>query len=86
MHRLLADPWVAAQIDDAVAPYRRVWTEEEITIFREQMAETLATNPTAIAALRDAHPGIVDESGEARVVPDDDDEAGHDGRPLRSAG
>jgi hypothetical protein len=86
MHRLLADPWVASQIDAAVAPYRRVWTEEEVAIFREQMAETLATNPAAIAALRDAHPGIVDESGEARVVPDDRDEADQDGRTRRSAG
>ena len=86
MHRLLADPWVAAQIDAAVEPYLRLWTEREVALFREQMAETLATNPAAVAALRDAHPAIVDESGEAPVVPDDLDEAAQDGRTRRSAG
>jgi hypothetical protein len=86
MHRLLADPWVAAQIDAAVEPYRRLWTEREVAIFREQMAETLATNPAAIAALRDAHPEIVDASGEARVVPEDVDETAQGGRTHRSAG
>lgn len=85
MHRLLADPWVAAQIDAAVEPYRRLWTEREVAVFREQMAETLATNPAAIAALRGAHPAIVDESGEAPVVPEDVDEAAQDGR-TRSVG
>lgn len=47
MHRLLSDPWVAAQIDAAVAPYRGKWTERQIEIFREKAAHMLAEHPDA---------------------------------------
>lgn len=71
MHPLLKDPWVAAQIDAATAPYRRLWTEDELQAFREQMAETLATHPEAARLLRLAHPGIVDQSAEVSTIEDD---------------
>jgi hypothetical protein len=78
MHPLLKDPWVAAQIDAATAPYRRLWTEDELQAFREQMAETLASHPEAARLLRLAHPGLVDQSAEVPI--DDDAASGVNGR------
>ena len=72
MHPLLKDPWVAAKIDSATAPYRRLWTEDQLRAFREQMAETLASHPKAARLLRLAHPGLVDQSSEIPI----EDEAG----------
>jgi hypothetical protein len=90
MHPLLKDPWVAAQIDAATAPYRRLWTEDQLRAFREQMAETLASHPKAARLLRLAHPGLLDQSAE---VPIEDEAAppaveptGKSGAGRRSAG
>lgn len=68
MHPLLADPWVAAQIDAAVAPYRKLWPPEAIEAFREEMATTLATHPTAARLLKEVRPTAVDPSGEVDVA------------------
>jgi hypothetical protein len=68
MHPLLSDPWVAAQIDAAVAPYRDLWPPEAIEAFREEMATTLATHPTASRLLREARPKLADPSGEVHVT------------------
>ena len=68
MHPLLADPWVAAQIDAAVAPYRKLWPPEAVEAFREEMARTLATHPTAARLLKEARPTAVDPSGEVNVA------------------
>jgi hypothetical protein len=69
MHPLLADPWVAAQIDAAIAPYRQLWPPEAITAFREEMASTLALHPMASRLLREAMPGEVkDSSGEVGLA------------------
>lgn len=60
---LLADAWIAAQIDAAVAPYRGRLPEAEIAWMREQLAEVLASDERAARVLRRAHPRPVDESG-----------------------
>jgi hypothetical protein len=92
MHPLLQNPWVAAQIDAVAARYRHLWTDEQLHAFREQMAETLATNPNAARLLRDAHPSVVDESGSVPLAGSELDPAlettGDDigGAPRRSAG
>lgn len=80
MHPLLADPWVAAQIDAAVAPYRHLWPPEAITAFREEMATTLALHPMASRLLREARPSELQEtSGEMSL-------AGKPAEPLAPAG
>ena len=92
MHPLLKDPWVAAQIDAATAPYRRLWTEDQLRAFREQMAETLASHPKAARLLRLAHPGIVDQSSEVAIENEDEaappavEPSGKSGAGRRSAG
>lgn len=64
MHPLLADPWVAAQIDAAVEPYRKLWPAEAIEAFREEMAITLETHPAAQKLMRQARPAVVERSEE----------------------
>jgi len=64
-----ADPWLKAQIDAAVAPYRDRLSEEEIAWMREQLAEVLAADPAASTLVRRARPITVDESGEVRRGP-----------------
>lgn len=66
MHTLLEDPWVAAQIDAAVAPYVNRLPAREVAWMREQLAETLASNDKAANLLRRARPAVVEESGEVR--------------------
>lgn len=68
MHPLLADPWVAAQIDAAVEPYRKLWPPGAVEAFREEMAITLATHPTVSRLLRETRPDATDTSGEIRVT------------------
>jgi hypothetical protein len=67
MHPLLADSWVAAQIDAAVAPYLGLWPPAAVAAFRDEMAATLATHPAAIRLLSELHPGT-ETSGEVRVT------------------
>lgn len=64
MHPLLEDPWLAARIDAAVAPYVGRLPASEIAWMREQLAETLASDPKAEKLARRARPVEVDESGE----------------------
>ena len=66
MHPLLDDPWVAAQIDAAVAPYVGRLPAREVAWMREQLAETLASNDKAGNLLRRAKPAVVEQSGEVR--------------------
>lgn len=69
MHSLLADPWVAAQIDAAIAPYRELWPPEAVTAFREEMAATLALHPMASRLFHEAAPAeILGDSGEVSVT------------------
>ena len=60
------DPWLTAQIDAAVAPYRDRLSEGEIAWMRQQLAEVLTGDPKAAKLARRARPITVDESGEVR--------------------
>jgi hypothetical protein len=66
MHPLLADPWIAARVDAAVAPYVGRLSAGEIAWMREQLAETLSADPAAAKLLHRAKPAEIDESGEVR--------------------
>jgi hypothetical protein len=66
MHPLLADPWIAAQVEAAVAPYAGRLSPGEIAWMRDQLAETLARDERAQTLARRARPVSVDESGEVR--------------------
>jgi hypothetical protein len=66
VHPLLSDPWIAARVEDAVAPYVGKISAGEIAWMREQLAETLSSDPTAVELLRRAKPVVVEESGEVR--------------------
>lgn len=66
MHPLLDDPWIAAQIEAAVAPYVGRLSAGEVAFMRDQLAETLASDERAARLLRRARPVAVNESGEVR--------------------
>lgn len=67
-HPLLDDPYVAREIELALRPYAAHLPRAELAWMREQLAETLATDPVAFAALRRAHPrDDVDQSGEVET-------------------
>jgi hypothetical protein len=69
MHPLLRDPRVAAKIEAAIAPYRDRLTPEQIEIFRQKMAWTLATHPAAARLLRAEQQQGIDASGEQTIGP-----------------
>ena len=69
MHPLLDDPWVAARIDAAVAPYRGLLSAEDLAFMREELAERLSSDEHAALVLRRAMPRHVEQSGEAYVGP-----------------
>ncbi len=64
MHPLLADPWIAARIDAAVAPYVGRLPPDQVAWMREQLAETLASDETGKELLARAKPALVEQSGE----------------------
>jgi hypothetical protein len=64
MHHLLSDPWVAAQIDAAVAPFRGRLPAAELEFVREQLAEILDSDERASRLLARVRPRSVEESGE----------------------
>jgi hypothetical protein len=66
VHPLLADPWISAQVDAAVAPYVGRLPAREVAWMRDQLAETLASDPRAAKLLHRSRPTIVEESGEVR--------------------
>jgi hypothetical protein len=72
MHPLLEDPWIAAQVDAAMAPYAGRLPEAELTWMRDQLAETLASDEKAALLVRRARPVVVEQSGEVRR------DSGHD--------
>jgi hypothetical protein len=71
MPSLLDDPWVAAQIEEVVAEYRHLWTEDQIRAFREGMAWTLATHPKASRLVERERAAAVERTG-ARTKTDTD--------------
>jgi hypothetical protein len=84
MHPLLADPWIAAQVEDAVRPWVGRLSAGEIAWMRDQLAETLATDERAAQLLHRARPRVVEESGEVRRGTHQD--AGTNGQQRRAAG
>lgn len=48
MHPLLEDPWVAAQIDAAIAPYRSAWpasAETDVSVKGPSIPASSGTSP-----------------------------------------
>ncbi|HSN99556.1 MAG TPA: hypothetical protein VLS89_14780 [Candidatus Nanopelagicales bacterium] len=84
---LLDDPWIAAQIEAAVAPYAGRLPARKLAWMREQLAELLTRDETAARLLRSAHPREADRSGE-RVAPgmDPSDQDGERGPGRAKAG
>jgi len=73
---LLDDPWIAAQVDAALAPYQGRLPARDLAWMREQLAELLARDEHAARLLRNAHPREADRSGERLapgVVAEEDD-------------
>ncbi len=64
MHPLLAHPWVAAQIDAAVAPYLKLWPPAAVEAARDEMAETLLRSSVGTALLRRAGALPMGDSGD----------------------
>jgi hypothetical protein len=64
VHPSLSDPWIAAQVDAAVEPYRRRLPPSELDWMRDQLAETLTSDERAQKLLRRVCAGVVDKSGE----------------------
>jgi hypothetical protein len=67
MHPLLADPWVAARVDAAVAPYRALLSGEDLAFLRDELAERMNSDEALALALRRARPRHVEQSGEAYI-------------------
>lgn len=62
-HPLLNDPWIRECVDAAIEPYAGSLPPDQIEWMRDQLAETLATDPHASKLLRRAHPRPVETSG-----------------------
>lgn len=75
MNSLLSDPWIASEVDRAVAPYAGRLDAADLAWMREQLAEILASDPEVAAALKGAHPRVVEVSGEVAAVGGSGDEA-----------
>jgi hypothetical protein len=58
MHPLLSDPWFAARLDAALAPYRHRFTHRQQAAFRQQMAWTFSTHPAARRILLRERPAL----------------------------
>jgi len=63
-HPLLDDPFVALEIDQALAPYAEHLDAEQLEWARDQLAALLTDDSDGRALLDAAHPRQVDESGE----------------------
>lgn len=63
MSSLLSDPWFAAKVEEVVARYRHLWTEEQVRAFREAAAWKLATHPEARRRLEEERAAEAGESG-----------------------
>jgi hypothetical protein len=69
MDTVLDDPWIAAQIEAAVAPYVGRLPDDQVAWMRAQLADTLTHDPRAAQLARRARPAQVEESGEVRRGP-----------------
>ncbi|MFO0587804.1 MAG: hypothetical protein U0441_09705 [Polyangiaceae bacterium] len=60
----LADPWIQAQLDAAVAPYKGRIPDDELEWMRDQLASALAMETRGVELMRRAAPRHVEKSGE----------------------
>jgi hypothetical protein len=60
-------PRLAALVDEALAPYRRLWPAHVLEAFREELLTTLQTHPDARCLAAEALVGLDDPSGEMHV-------------------
>lgn len=58
------DPWVANQVDEIAAPFKKRLSESELIWLKQQLFELLSEDARAAALLKAARPRVVDESGE----------------------
>jgi hypothetical protein len=59
MHPLLEDPWFAARLDAALAPFRDRFTERQQAALRQKIASIFSTHPAARRVLLRERPGLV---------------------------
>ncbi|MEZ4308845.1 MAG: hypothetical protein R3F14_12465 [Polyangiaceae bacterium] len=57
------DPWLAEQLDAAMAPYVGRLPESELAWMRERLAEALLTERRGAELVRRARPRVVEASG-----------------------
>jgi hypothetical protein len=67
------DPWVAEQVDAALAPYRDRLGTEELAWMRERLIEATREDPELSRVVRGAVVREVDESGSLPRDRQDDD-------------
>ncbi len=84
----LADPWIQAQLDAAVAPYVGRLPAEEIAWMRERLSEALATERRGTELVRRAKPRHVEKSGELETGQSSDGQSSNSnaisGNPSRA--
>ena len=73
-HPLLSHPFIAEQIEDAIAPFLGRVSDDELQWMREQLAAHLDENEHASTLVKGAYPRTVDTSGE-QLAPFIDDVA-----------
>lgn len=76
-----------ALIEEALAPYRRVWPAHVLEAFREELRITLQTHPAARRLAAEARMGLDGASGEIHVTGAEVHLAGGDvdeGAPARA--
>lgn len=66
---LVADPWIQAQIDAALAPYVGRLPAEDVAWMREQLVATLVHERHAQELMSRARPRVVEQSGEVLCGP-----------------
>jgi hypothetical protein len=80
----LADPWIQAQLDAAVAPYVGRLPAEEIAWMRERLSEALATERRGTELVRRAKPRFVEKSGEVESGQSTGAQSDTSGNPSRA--
>ena len=80
----LEDPWVAAQVEAAIAPYAAALGPSALAFMRAQLAETLASDPRARRLMRRAMPLDVDATAELCCDGAEGDAADADSVPGRA--
>lgn len=68
MASALDDPWLAAQVDAAIAPYKDRWPPEAVAIFREEIAESIKRDPMLVRFFQEAHPDQSSNSSDVASV------------------